>query len=127
MKLRIKDDSVRFRIAPSEVEVLLRKGSLTSQVRFSVRPQRYLSYSLVLDGGLAKATVEFDDGEILARLPREEAERWGSTDAVSLTGEIELDDTSSLRLLIEKDFACLDLSDEENADTYPNPTAGQAC
>ena len=127
MKLRIKDDSVRFRIAPSEVEVLLREGALTSQVRFSVRPQRCLHYSLVLDGSLAKATVGFDDGEILARVPREEAERWASTDAVSLAGEMELDDTSSLFLLIEKDFACLDLSDEENADTYPNPNAGQAC
>jgi Family of unknown function (DUF7009) len=127
MKLRIKDDSVRFRIAPSEVEVLLREGVLTSRVQFSVRPQRCLSYSLVLDGSLAKATVEFDDGEILARLPREEAERWGSTDAVSLAGEMELNGTSSLLLLIEKDFACLDLSDQENADTYPNPNAGQVC
>ena len=127
MKLRIKDDSVRFRIAPSEVEVLLREGALTSRVRFSLRPQRSLHYSLVLDESLAKATVGFNDGEILARLPREEAERWASTDAVSLAGKMELGDTSSLFLLIEKDFACLDLSDEDNADTFPNPNAVQAC
>lgn len=127
MKLRIKDDSVRFRIAPSELEVLLREGALTSRVRFASHPQRSLHYSIVLDEGLPNATVGFADGEILARLPRSEAERWATTEAISLEREMDLDGVSSLYLLIEKDFACLDLSDADNADTFPNPNAGQSC
>jgi len=33
----------------------------------------------------------------------------------------------SLALLIEKDFACLDRSEEDNEDTFPNPNTGTKC
>jgi hypothetical protein len=32
-----------------------------------------------------------------------------------------------LTVAIEKDFACLDLSDAENHDTFPNPQIEAAC
>jgi hypothetical protein len=127
MKLRIKDDTVRFRVPPSGVESLMREGRLTSEVHFSLRPNRSLSYSLVLDDALDSATLNFNGNEIIARLPKAEAIHWAFSDAVDLRGEIKLDESSLLTLLVEKDFACLDLSDEENRDTYPNPNAGQSC
>jgi hypothetical protein len=127
MKLRLKNDSVRFRVVPSEVNMLLREGKLNAQVRFSCQPNGWLLYSLILDQTVEKVTVDFIDGEVRARLPREEAVRWATTEAVTLRGEKELDGSSFLTLLVEKDFACLDLSDEENLDTYPNPNAGQVC
>jgi hypothetical protein len=127
MKLRIKNDTVRFRVPPSGVKSLMREGRLTSEVHFSLRPNRSLSYSLVLDDGLGRATLDFNGNEITARLPKAEAIHWASTDAVGLGGEIKLDESTVLTFLVEKDFACLDLSDEENRDTYPNPNAGQTC
>ena len=127
MKLRIKDDTVRFRVPPSGVKSLLEEGKLISQIRFSLRPNRSLAYSLVLDDSIDKATVSFASNEITARLPKDAALWWASSDAVGLRGEIQLDDSSVLTLLVEKDFACLDLSDAENKDTYPNPNSGQAC
>jgi hypothetical protein len=127
MKLRIKGDTVRFRVPPSGLESLMRDGKLTSQVRFSLRPNGSLFYSLMLDESIDKATVSFAGNEITARLPKAEAIYWASTDTVGLGGEIQLDESSLLTLLVEKDFACLDRSDEENEDTYPNPNAGQAC
>ena len=127
MKLRIKGDTVRFRVSPSGVKSLMREGSLTSQIRFSLHPNRSLLYSLVLDENIHEPTVSFAGNEITARLPRGEAVHWASTDAVGLSREIQLDESSVLTLLVEKDFACLDLSDVENEDTYPNPNAGRAC
>ena len=127
MKLRIKGDSVRFRVAPSEVNLLLRKGKLTSQVRFSLRPRQSLLYTLVLDENIEKAVVSFTGSEIIARLPQKKAAHWASTDAVGISAEMELGGASSLSLLVEKDFACLDLSDKDNEDTYPNPNAEQVC
>jgi hypothetical protein len=32
-----------------------------------------------------------------------------------------------LNVIVEKDFACLDLSDAENEDTFQNPELGAAC
>src|ERR1700761_4116633 len=125
MKLRIKGDTVRFRVPPSGVVSLAREGRLTSQVRFSLHPKASLTYSLVLDQTIDTATVNFTNNEIIARLPKQEALRWASGNTVGLGGKIQLDDTSSLTLLVEKDFACLDLTDAENEDTYPNPQVGQ--
>ena len=127
MKRRIKGDSVRFRVPPSEVRLLLREGKLTSQVRFSLCPSQSLRYSLVLDENIEEAMVSFAGSEITARLPKKEAAHWAFTDVVGISGEMKLGGALSLTLLVEKDFACLDLSDEENEDTYPNPSAGQVC
>jgi hypothetical protein len=38
-----------------------------------------------------------------------------------------VDNETSLQILIEKDFACIDGTDQENADTFPNPLAGLKC
>jgi hypothetical protein len=32
-----------------------------------------------------------------------------------------------LKIAVEKDWACLDDSDEDNADTFPNPNQGANC
>jgi hypothetical protein len=47
--------------------------------------------------------------------------RWASSDQIGIEGEQAVDNQTSLRILIEKDFACIDGSDEQNADTFPNP------
>jgi hypothetical protein len=33
----------------------------------------------------------------------------------------------SLEVVVEKDFACLDRSDEGNSDNFANPLAGAVC
>jgi hypothetical protein len=60
-------------------------------------------------------------------IPVIQANEWGFTDQIGITETISLGDLGTLALLIEKDFACLDGSEEENQDTFPNPNAGAAC
>ena len=124
MKLRIKNESVRFRVPPSEVKLLIREGRLTSEVGF---PSRQLLYSLVLDDQIDEVSIDLVGDEIIARLPKEQAVRWATTDLVGLGHDLDGNTSTSLTLLVEKDFACLDKSDEENLDTYPNPNLGQVC
>ena len=33
----------------------------------------------------------------------------------------------SLAIAVEKDFACIDRSDADNTDTFPNPHEGAVC
>jgi hypothetical protein len=127
VKLRIKDDSIRFRVPPSGVKTLMATGKLTAQVRFSLSPFRALTYALVLDDAVITLSLEFDEDKITARLPIGETTRWAESNEVAIRSTTELDSSSMLTLLIEKDFACLDLSDEENKDTFPNPNHGQVC
>jgi hypothetical protein len=60
-------------------------------------------------------------------IPAEQANAWGATDQVGIAEDISLGSFGSLALLIEKDFACLDRSEEDNEDTFPNPNAGATC
>ncbi|MGA2851774.1 MAG: hypothetical protein ABSE46_22450 [Terracidiphilus sp.] len=60
-------------------------------------------------------------------IPADHANAWGTTDQVGIAEDISLGNLGSLALLIEKDFACLDRSDEDNQDTFPNPNAGTTC
>lgn len=127
MKLRIKDDSVRFRVPPSGVRNLIATGRLSSQVRFSLSPIHTLTYALVLDEKVNEPILEYVEHQIIARLPINDTTRWAQSDAIAIRHSTMISPGVNLTLLIEKDFACLDLSDEENKDTFPNPNAGQAC
>jgi len=60
-------------------------------------------------------------------LPTDQAIDWGVTDQVGIAEHIALGKLGSLGLLIEKDFACLDRSEEDNEDTFPNPNASVVC
>jgi hypothetical protein len=60
-------------------------------------------------------------------IPADQANTWGITDQVGIAEDISFGSLGSLVLLIEKDFACLDRSEEDNEDTFPNPNAGATC
>jgi hypothetical protein len=60
-------------------------------------------------------------------MPADQAIAWGVTDQVGIAENISLGNFGSLGLLIEKDFACLDRSEEDNEDAFPNPNAGTIC
>jgi hypothetical protein len=58
---------------------------------------------------------------------KEQASFWGRDTEVGIHGSIELGRRGRLEVSIEKDFACLDRSDDENADTFMNPHADAVC
>lgn len=102
-------------------------GRVEEQICFSLYPPRSLVYVILLDEGTREPAVTLEGYAIVARLPRERALAWANSDEVALSSSMKIDESRLLTLLVEKDFACLDLSDEENADTYPNPNAGLGC
>jgi hypothetical protein len=123
MKIRIRGDSVRLRLKRGEVDQLAAGTSIVEETHF---PDAVLTYRLdVSDNGSILAS--FDNGSLAVSLPMSRVLDWASTDEVSLFAEQELSGTSSLSLLIEKDFKCLepghhrDCDDDE--DTFPHPGA----
>jgi hypothetical protein len=51
----------------------------------------------------------------------------GGSDDVGVYADVALGGDRALSVAIEKDFACLDRSDAENEDTFPNPNLAAAC
>lgn len=76
---------------------------------------------------MSRPTVQVAGNKVTILIPADQASAWGVTDQVGIAEDISLGDLGSLALLIEKDFACLDRSDEDNQDTFPNPSAGATC
>jgi hypothetical protein len=67
------------------------------------------------------ATVAYHSGNITVSVPQVELKRWAGGDDIGIYSELALGGDQVPSVAVEKDFACLDLSDAENEDTFPNP------
>jgi len=127
MKLRIKGDSLRLRVSRSEVARLLADDCLEETIHFAPEAVAWFTYSLRRDRSVSRPTVRYAQNRVTILLPSDQANAWGVTDQVGIAEDIGLGEFGSLALLIEKDFACLDRSERENEDTFPNPNAVTSC
>ncbi|WP_345990200.1 hypothetical protein AAEU33_21205 [Chryseobacterium sp. Chry.R1] len=112
MKIRIKDNSLRFRLTQSEVAKLGEEGMISSFTEFVDRPFIY-SIERTEDVDLSAAFIE---NRIVLKMPATMITEWISTDRVGFEGQ-----AGKIKLLIEKDFVCIDNTVEDQSDNYPNP------
>ncbi len=127
MKLRIKGNSLRLRVTRSELAKVLAGDCVEETVHFAPEASARLTYALHQDPSAQTPTVRYADGRVSVLLPTAQAHVWGVTDQVGISEEIDMGTLGSLKLLVEKDFACLDRSHEDNQDTFVNPHAGATC
>jgi hypothetical protein len=122
MKLRILGDSLRLRLARSEVDAIARGEPVTGSTTFPGGAR--LVYALST-GDVRAVSAHFANGRIDVLLPRAAAVAWARGNDVAIRGSQPTSE-GALALLIEKDFACLQPRDgEDAADRYPNPKASQ--
>jgi hypothetical protein len=124
MKLRIKGDSLRLRVSRSEVERLLAGACLEETIHFAPEACAKFTYALQREASATRTTVQYVGNKVTILIPADQANAWGVTDQVGIAEDISLGALGSLALLVEKDFACLDQSEKDNEDTFPNPTSG---
>ena len=129
MKIRMRGNSVRVRLTRGEVARLALEGRVEEATEFGPGPEGRLVYSLASSDEARGLRARFAEGRIHLTVPTDAARRWAASDEVSLEAEQQLDDGRSLRILVEKDFACLTKrAGAEDADTYPHPQEGMlAC
>jgi len=120
MKIRIKGNSVRFRLSKSELDKIGETGYVNSTTSF---PTNTLTYAVIVRHDLTQMDVEFKDHAIQLFVPQHLADEWVGTQRVGFDAEIQLKNGETLSLLLEKDFQCLDERGEDESDLYPNPLA----
>ncbi len=105
---------------------LIRAGRIEEAIRFAPEDDAKLTYALEHSAAITEMSVRYRSQEVTIILTTEEALRWSDSDQVgfyrdfAVRGEV-------LAVLIEKDFACLDGSDADNADAFENPNLETAC
>ncbi|WP_294303035.1 hypothetical protein [uncultured Chryseobacterium sp.] len=114
MKIRIKDNSIRFRLTQSEVAELGSNGTISGYTEF---PGQTFTYALerTEDQTISAA---FESSRMVLKMPAPMVEEWISTDRIGFDGQ-----AGKLKILVEKDFVCLDNTLEDQSDNYPNPNA----
>lgn len=122
MKIRIKGDSVRLRLTKKEVEVFCKKGLYEEKTQF---PQKIFTYSLQKKNGIDDIEADFSDDSIVVCISADLVLDWDINTVVGFQHYQKLLNGEKLFLLIEKDFACLDETIEDQSDNYPNPLAHQ--
>jgi hypothetical protein len=125
MKLRIKGDSLRIRITPSEMRTFLEQGRIAQTIHFAAAPDARLTYALE-HAASAEINLRYEHSEAAVIIPTYQARAWADGDEVGLYASIP-NGNGMLEVAIEKDWACLDRGEAENADTFPNPLQGTTC
>jgi len=127
MKLRLQFNSIRLRLKRSEVEQFVQTGRVEEKISFGDGAGNILHYVLETADGISSPHAAFTAGGILVRVPLEIALPWATGNEISIESDQPAGKQTRLRILIEKDFACLDGTEEQNFDTFPNPLAGSKC
>jgi len=127
VKLRLKGNSIRLRVTRSELARLQAGERIQETIRFSADPNARLAYVLEISSHSQPVTVAFVAQQIVVSVSQDQLTSWSGEHQVGIYASLPVDETTVLEVSIEKDFACLDLSDEDNADTFANPLAGKAC
>lgn len=119
MKLRIRGNSLRLRVSQSELAEIAETGRAEDRIRFCAGAELRYQVAVQPNGAVS---AEFSGDRLSVSLPRSEAERWLAPGEISIRGEQLIGDGERLRILVEKDFACLTPREgEDESDLFPNP------
>ena len=127
MKLRIKGNSLRLRLLQSELATFLDIGRIEATIQFTTEEGGNLTYTLGHDRSTSSIAVRYADRAITVVLPTAVAESWAKGAQVGIYASVDLGNKGRLEVSVEKDFACRDLGDVENEDTFPHPSADSTC
>jgi hypothetical protein len=133
VKVRIRGDFLRLRLTRGEVSGLAEAGRVDEAIHFGA--DQVLGYRLEVDPEVTAPTAELDLGAaglsalIRVRLPRDLALAWAEhPERVGIDATCPAGGERQLRILVEKDFACLVPrgDGQEDADTFPHPKTGRS-
>ncbi len=123
MKLRIRANSLRFRLTRGDVDRLRDDGYVREITSFGVRGPA-LIVTLATDPSLDSTAAVLEDCHICVRVPATEIAVWATSEQIGVYGS-QPTEGEPLMIAIEKDFQCLvpRAGDDADPDAYPNPKA----
>jgi hypothetical protein len=118
MKIRIKGNSLRYRLTKSEVDHFVSAGCVEEKINFG---NSILYYSLK-KSVQNQLSASFNNNEITLYFPSSFINEWINSEQIGFEYNMEVEGSDKpLYLLVEKDFTCLDKTNEDQSDNYPNP------
>ena len=120
MKIRIRANSVRFRLTKSEVEAFCKNGYIENVTEFG---KKKFTYAIRADNKVDQLNADFDGNTITMYVNQNKSSDWATNEKIGFECTVETNAKCKLSLLLEKDFVCMDETVEDQSDNYPNPKA----
>lgn len=120
MKIRIRGNSIRFRLTKTEVEKLCNKGVIEELTQFE---KTSFFYAVKETTEKEELFGSFENNGILLYVPSILLKNWQHNATVGFYHNQRLKGGTELMLTLEKDFVCMDETVEDQSDNYPNPKA----
>jgi hypothetical protein len=114
MKIRIKGNSLRFRLTRVDLLSLTETGYVEDKIDF-IGKSLFYGLEIKSDGDLS---VTFSNNAITLFMPEFMMQDWENEDRIGFESH-----DGKVHLLVEKDFTCLDKVNEDQSNNYPNPLA----
>ena len=118
MKIRIKGASIRLRLSRSEVFQLVHEGRLEETTPFAFKDFCYVLQKTYTGDTLS---ANYEGNVMTMYVPQQLIQDWDTNMLVTIDANMSLPAGGSLYLLLEKDFQCLDKTDEDQSDNFINP------
>ena len=119
MKLRIRGNSIRLRLLQKEVSQIGAGETVSETINFGASK---LEYALKSEPGASEISAHFNENKILITLPENLAKDWAQSNKVTLETAQKISGDDVLKILIEKDFVCVERPDDaDNKDAFPHP------
>lgn len=119
MKLRIKGNSVRLRLSKTEVDQIASVGMVQEQTIFG---DDVFTYQL-LKKNTKQVRAVLENNCLTVYIPDAFADKWAGNNVTGIDNKAGDGSLPQLYILIEKDFKCIDNSEEDQSDNYDNPKA----
>ena len=100
---------------------------IEESIQFSSAERAKLTYGLESSKDAKVVSVRYLPQDVTVILPEEQVLIWSDVNNVGVYATVDIGEGGILEIAVEKDFACLDGSDDDNRDTFTNPHAGSVC
>jgi len=125
VKLRLRHNSIRLRLTQSEVRQVRDEWRVEERIEFAPGAAA-LEYALVSSTEAVDVQAEWNGQALTVTAPQSLIEHWANSGEVTIAAEQPAGRTA-LKIVVEKDFQCLEDRGADDADAFPHPHAGAVC
>ena len=120
MKLRLRGNTVRFRLSGGEVARLASHGRVEETTRLGSADAGALTYAVELAAEADEIGARLCEGELRVIVPEKVGLEWARGESVGLYSSL---DSEGAKVAVEKDYRCLTPrhEGEDSVDAYPHP------
>lgn len=109
-----------MRLTQGEVAQFGQTGRIDEMIQFS--GTSYFYYVLERSPHVTEMQTKFENSHITVMVPLDIADKWVNSTDVGMANDWDIGFGITLKILVEKDFACLtERSGEDDSDAFPNP------